>query len=310
MAMLEVRGLTVHYGGLAANDRVSLRVERGALVGLIGPNGAGKTTFIDAITGFTAISSGEVLFDGQSINDVSPHGRAHLGLSRTFQSLELFEDLTVRDNLLVAAEDPRWYSFLLDLLKANRRRDEWERRVDTAIEALELQPSAHRLPSDLSQGQRKLVGVARALAAAPKLLLLDEPAAGLDTAESQKLGAHLRRFLADGTAIFLIDHDMGLVLNVCDYIYVLDFGRIIAEGTPAQIRKDPAVIAAYLGETAGEAQAREGIGLAASRGATAVAEALLVNPDVELPVFTAAEIEQLADDGGGGGGNDNRDGER
>jgi len=109
MALLETSGLTVRYGGLAANNNVSLRVERGSLVGLIGPNGAGKTTFIDAITGFTAVSSGQVLFDGQPINEVSPDGRAHLGLARTFQSLELFEDLSVRDNLLVAAEDPRWY---------------------------------------------------------------------------------------------------------------------------------------------------------------------------------------------------------
>jgi branched-chain amino acid transport system ATP-binding protein len=268
MALLETRDLTVRYGGLAANDRVSLRVEAGALVGLIGPNGAGKTTFIDAITGFTAVSSGLVEFDGAPINEIPPDGRAHLGLSRTFQSLELFEDLSVRDNLLVAAEDPRWYSFLLDLLRANRRREEWETRVDRAIATLGLAEWAERLPSDLSHGQRKLVGVARALAAAPKLLLLDEPAAGLDTAESQKLGDHLRRFVADGTTIFLIDHDMGLVLNVCDYIYVLDFGRIIAEGTPTQIRRDPAVIHAYLGETAGEAQAREGSSAAARRAGT------------------------------------------
>ena len=170
----------------------------------------------------------------------------------------------MRDNLLVAAETPRWYSFLLDLVRPGRSGQDWEEQVDRALGALELEPYADRLPSDLSHGQRKLVGVARALAAAPKLLLLDEPAAGLDTAESQKLGAHLREFLTDGTSIFLIDHDMGLVLNVCDYIYVLDFGRIIAEGTPAEIRKDPAVIAAYLGETAGEAQAREGTTLAAA----------------------------------------------
>src|SRR3954447_8810048 len=265
MALLETRELTVRYGGLAANDRVSLRVEAGSLVGLIGPNGAGKTTFIDAITGFTGVSSGVVEFDAAPINEIPPDGRAHLGLSRTFQSLELFEDLSVRDNLLVAAEDPRWYSFLLDLLRANRRREECESRVDRAIEALGLGEWAERLPSDLSHGQRKLVGVARALAAAPKLLLLDEPAAGLDTAESQKLGAHLRRFLTDGTAIFLIDHDMGLVLNVCDYIYVLDFGRIIASGTSAEVRRNPAVIAAYLGQSAGETQAQAGVGLAQGR---------------------------------------------
>ncbi len=232
MALLETTDLTVRYGGLAANDRVNMLVEPGQLVGLIGPNGAGKTTFIDAITGFTGVSSGDVVFDGQAINELSADRRARLGLTRTFQSLELFEDLTVRDNLLVAAETPTWWSFLVDLVRPPRARSAKEEQVERALAALDLGRYADRLPSDLSHGQRKLVGVARALAAAPKLLLLDEPAAGLDTAESQKLGVHLRQFLDDGTSIFLIDHDMGLVLNVCDYIYVLDFGKIIAEGTP------------------------------------------------------------------------------
>ena len=303
MALLETRSLTVRYGGLAANADIDIDIEAGRLVGLIGPNGAGKTTFIDAITGFTAVSSGTITFDGTPLNDLSADHRAHLGLSRTFQSLELFEDLSVRDNLLVAAEHPRWYSFVLDLLRPNRTHAAWERTVDRALAALELQSTADRLPSDLSHGQRKLVGVARALAAAPKLLLLDEPAAGLDTAESQKLGAHLRQFLADGTAIFLIDHDMGLALNVCDYIYVLDFGRIIAQGTPAQIRSDPAVVAAYLGETAGESQAREGTTLAAVLHVDQAPGGvdLLVNPDVELPV--------LGDEDAHGAGPDaNRDG--
>ena len=263
MALLETHGLTVRYGGLAANLDIDLHVEQGALVGLIGPNGAGKTTFIDAITGFTDISSGVVQFDGVEINELSPARRAHLGLARTFQSLELFEDLTVRDNLLVAAERPTWYSFALDLLKRRGVGAEAEAQVDVALAALGLTDVAERLPSDLSHGRRKLVSVARALAAKPKLLLLDEPAAGLDTAESQRLGAHLKDFVATGTTIFLIDHDMGLVLNVCKYIYVLDFGRVIASGTSAQVRSDPAVIAAYLGESAGEAQAREGVALAA-----------------------------------------------
>ena len=263
MALLETRSLTVRYGGLAANDDVNLKVEPGQLVGLIGPNGAGKTTFIDAITGFTSLSSGTVTFDGHDLEGLTPDRRAHLGLARTFQSLELFEDLTVRDNLLVAAERPTWYSFIFDLVRPNRSSKRDAEVVHRAIEALELEELADRLPSDLSHGRRKLVGVARALAADAKLLLLDEPAAGLDTVESQHLGALLRQFVERGTTIFLIDHDMGLVLNVCDYIYVLDFGRIIAEGTPAQIRKDPAVVAAYLGEHAGEAQAREGMALAA-----------------------------------------------
>ncbi|CAN5567262.1 hypothetical protein BH23ACT3_BH23ACT3_14600 [soil metagenome] len=263
MALLETQGLTVRYGGLAANDEVDLSVEAGKLVGLIGPNGAGKTTFIDAITGFTHVSAGAVEFDGHDLAGLSPDDRAHLGLSRTFQSLELFEDLSVRDNLLVAAERPRWYSFLLDILRPERESKEYTDQVDNALSILGIFDLADRLPSDLSHGQRKLVGVARALAANAKLLLLDEPAAGLDTAESQLLGSHLRRFVQQGTTVFLIDHDMGLVLNVCDYIYVLDFGRIIAHGTSAQIRKDPAVIAAYLGDSAGEAQAREGTDVSA-----------------------------------------------
>jgi branched-chain amino acid transport system ATP-binding protein len=264
MALLEARALTVSYGGLHANDDIDLDCEEGKLVGLIGPNGAGKTTFIDAITGFTSVSSGLVTFDGVDLADKRPDTRASMGLVRTFQSLELFEDLTVRDNLLVAAEQPKWYSFLADIVMPNRAEGKFRDQVDVALEALGLSDLADTHPSDLSHGQRKLIGVARALAAKPKLLLLDEPAAGLDTQESRLLGQHLRGFLDLGVSLFLIDHDMGLVLNVCDYIYVLDFGKVIAHGTPAQVRSDPAVIAAYLGESAGEAQAAQGAALESS----------------------------------------------
>jgi ABC-type branched-subunit amino acid transport system ATPase component len=258
MSLLQTHDLTVSYGGLNANEDVNITVEPGKLVGLIGPNGAGKTTFIDAITGFTPVSSGTAMFDGVEINTKPPDARAHMGLARTFQSLELFEDLTVKDNLMVAAEKRRWFSFLADVFHPGRSLAEYEEQSDWALSVLGLQDLANVLPSDLSHGQRKLVSVSRALAARPKLLLLDEPAAGLDTAESQVLGSHLRDFLTRDITVFLIDHDMGLVLNVCDYIYVLDFGRIIAEGTPSQVRADHSVIAAYLGESAGEAQAREG----------------------------------------------------
>ena len=258
MALLEARGLTVTYGGLHANDEVDLDCEAGKLVGLIGPNGAGKTTFIDAITGFTPLSAGIVTFDGVDLVGKRPDARAQLGLVRTFPSLELFEDLTVRDNLMVAAEQPRWYSFLADIFWPGRGRSAYTEQVDIALEAMQLTDLADKHPSDLSHGQRKLIGVARALAAKPKLVLLDEPAAGLDTQESMKLGRHLRGFLDTGVSLFLIDHDMGLVLNVCDYIYVLDFGKVIAHGTPAEVRADPAVISAYLGESAGEAQASHG----------------------------------------------------
>ena len=256
-ALLESVSLTVRYGGLNANDSVDLSVESGKVVGLIGPNGAGKTTFIDAITGFTAPSSGRVIFDGRDINALSPAKRAAAGLTRTFQSLELFDDLTVWDNLLVPAERPSLRSVLTDFVRPNRRLASHD-QAQWALQTMQLEDLRNRLTFDLSHGQRKLVSVARALANRPKLVLLDEPAAGLDTAESQVLGAHLRDFLERDITVFLIDHDMGLVLNVCDYIYVLDFGRIIAQGTPSEVRANPAVIGAYLGQAAGEVQAAQG----------------------------------------------------
>ncbi len=253
-ALLETRDLRVTFGGLRANDDVGIVIEPGSFVGLIGPNGAGKTTFIDAITGYVE-STGEVIFDGERISGRAPHQRASRGLVRTFQSLELFEDLTIEDNLLVAAEKTRWYTPLLDMVHVHRASADARSDVDWALETVGLPHVRDRLPTDLAHGQRKLIGVARALTARPKLLLLDEPAAGLDTTESELLGVHLRGLLGEGITVFLIDHDMGLVLGVCDYIYVLDFGRIIAEGTPTEIRRNPTVISAYLGETGGDAGA-------------------------------------------------------
>ena len=265
-ALLSTSALTVTYGGLNANDRIDLTIEEGKLVGLIGPNGAGKTTFIDAITGFTHVSSGTAEFRGQRINEMNAAERAHLGLSRTFQSLELFEDLKVRDNLLVAAERRQWHSFLVDMFRPGAGQRAYDEQVDWALSVVGISDLADRLPVDLSHGQRKLVGVARALAARPELVLLDEPAAGLDTVESQQLARQLRTLLGHGITVFLIDHDMGLVLNVCDDIYVLDFGKVIAHGTPAEVRADPVVIGAYLGESAGESQAREGTAFSSSDG--------------------------------------------
>ena len=249
MALLETRGLTVSYGGLHANDAIDLDCPAGKLVGLIGPNGAGKTTLIDAITGFTPISHGTVSFDGHDLAGVGPDKRSLMGLTRTFQSLELFEDLSVRDNLLAAAERPRWYSMLSDVVAPRRNENGHRAQVEWVLDAFRVAPLADMMPNDLSHGQRKLVSVARALAARPRFVLLDEPAAGLDTAESKMLGSHLRECLTSEMGMFLIDHDMGLVLNVCDYIYVLDFGRIIAQGTPTEVRANPAVIAAYLGDS-------------------------------------------------------------
>ena len=256
--ILETSGLTVTFGGLNACDKVDLIVPEGKFVGLIGPNAAGKTTFIDAITGYVPTSAGNAVFNGEDIGELKPHERAQRGLVRTFQSLELFEDLSVKDNLLVAGYDTRWYSFLLDMIYMPRKDQEVEEQIEWALDIMGLNDVADAMPSDLSHGRRKLVGVARALAASPKLILLDEPAAGLDTAESQILGGHLREFLDHDMSVFLIDHDMGLVLSVCDYIYVLDFGKIIAEGTPQEIRESDTVKKAYLGEEAGEIQAQAG----------------------------------------------------
>ncbi len=254
--LLETHGLTVAFGGLRANDNVDIVIPEGSFVGLIGPNGAGKTTFIDAITGFVSATEGTATFDGASLLEQAPHERANRGLVRTFQSLELFEDLSVEDNLYAAADRPPWWGFIADMVWPTRSGK--NESVERAIEVMGLDDLREALPQDLSHGQRKLVGVARALAANPKLILLDEPAAGLDTTESQLLGRRLRTFLDSGMTVFLIDHDMGLVLSVCDYIYVLDFGRIIAEGTPKEIRENPTVIGAYLGEEAGEIQAAGG----------------------------------------------------
>ena len=256
--ILETSGLTVTFGGLNACDKVDLIVPEGKFVGLIGPNGAGKTTFIDAITGYVPTSAGNAVFNGEDIGELKPHERAQRGLVRTFQSLELFEDLSVKDNLLVAGYDTRWYSFLLDMIYMPRKDQKVEEQIEWALDIMGLNDVADAMPSDLSHGRRKLVGVARALAASPKLILLDEPAAGLDTAASQILGGHLREFLDHDMSVFLIDHDMGLVLSVCDYIYVLDFGKIIAEGTPQEIRESDTVKKAYLGEEAGEIQAQAG----------------------------------------------------
>ncbi len=242
--VLGIDHLTVRYGGLKAVDDASLRVREGEIVGLIGPNGAGKTTMIDALTGFIP-SDGRIEFCGAELTRELPYQRARMGLTRTWQSLELFGDLSVRENVQVADERATVGSVLADFVKPARPVD--LARVDSALELVGLTADADARPGDLPLGRQKLVGVARALAGSPRVMLADEPAAGLDTAESRALGQEIIDIAEGGVSILLIDHDMGLVLEVCDYIYVLDFGQIIAEGTPAEIRANEAVIDAYLG---------------------------------------------------------------
>jgi branched-chain amino acid transport system ATP-binding protein len=257
--VLDVVDLTVTFGGIRAVDDLSLTVGAGELVGLIGPNGAGKTTAVDAITGFVP-HRGRVRLGGDDLTGFPPHERARRGLARTWQSLELFDDLTVWENCRVAAARGGWRRFVRELV----RPEPPDRRtvgdaplaphdVGWAIDLLGLGPDADRHPTELPLGRRKLVAVARALASHPQVVLLDEPAAGLDTDESRAFGERLAAVVHHGVSVLLIDHDMGLVLEVCGRVLVLDFGRLVAEGPPAVVRRDRRVIDAYLGETQGDA---------------------------------------------------------
>lgn len=240
--VLDVRDLGVCYGGVRAVDGVDLTVDQGCLTGLIGPNGAGKTSFIDGVTGFVR-ATGTIAFRGEAVETQRPHQRARRGLVRTFQSVELFDDLTVLENLLVATERRSTTDILRDAFVP--RCD--ARAARDALEAVGMPDVADRAVTELSLGQRKLVSIARALARRPRLLLLDEPAAGLDSSESAELGVHLEALVASGLTILLVDHDMHLVLGICSDVYVLDFGRVIAHGPPDDIRSDRQVVTAYLG---------------------------------------------------------------
>ena len=246
--VLSANGTSVNFGGLRALDEVDLEVREGQLVGLIGPNGAGKTTFIDAISGFVPYR-GQVELDARQLDGLEAHRRAERGLARTWQSIELFDDLSVRENLAVASYRPSAWSTTKEVLS---RPVTSTGAADAALEFLGLDAVADAMPEDLSQGQRKLVGIARALAAKPRLLCLDEPAAGLDTREGEELARQLRAVVDAGTPMLLVDHDMGLVLGISDYVVVLEFGKVIAQGTPEVVRRNPRVITAYLGRAATE----------------------------------------------------------
>jgi branched-chain amino acid transport system ATP-binding protein len=246
---LSVRGLTVDYAGLRAVDHVDLDIGAGQLVGLIGPNGAGKTTCVDAISGFTR-ATGTVTIDGQDIGSKPADARSRHGLARTWQSAELFDDLSVAENLAVAAErDRRWWSFLVDIVRPARS----DLQVGWILQHLGIADLTDLQPDQLSHGQRKLVGIARALATRPSICLLDEPAAGLDTQETGRLGTQLRGLVDMGISLLLIEHDVDLVSKVCDQVYVLNFGKVIASGPTDQVMRSSEVVEAYLGRAGASA---------------------------------------------------------
>ncbi|MEV0660914.1 ABC transporter ATP-binding protein [Actinomadura luteofluorescens] len=243
--LLETRGVTVRFGGNTAVDDVSLTMDEGRITGLIGPNGAGKTTMFNTVTGLQRPASGQVLLDGDDITRLSPAKRARRGMARTFQRLELFLSLSVRDNVRVAG----------DVLRAtSRKRFDLDEETDRVLERTGLTDVADRDVSDIPIGRARVVEVARALMTSPRVLLLDEPASGQTERETEAFAEMLGGLAAEGLAICLVEHDLPLVMRLCSTIHVLDYGALIASGTPREIKESPEVIAAYIGtEEAGHA---------------------------------------------------------
>jgi branched-chain amino acid transport system ATP-binding protein len=257
--LLECRDVGVRFGGVKALDGVDFAAERGAVTAIIGPNGAGKTTLLNAVTGLVPLSSGAIAFQGRDLTALPPHRRGKAGVVRTFQNLEIFTNMTVLENVLTGCHRRLRYSVFDSLLKTPRYFRAEREYTDLAREKLEfvgLADKMHHPAGELPFGNQRLLELARAVAAEPELLLLDEPAAGLNMRETRNLGALIRRVRDElGITICLVEHDMDLVMEISDTISVLSFGRELARGTPLEVQKNPDVIAAYLGGEDEDAEA-------------------------------------------------------
>jgi branched-chain amino acid transport system ATP-binding protein len=248
--IIEAEGIVKAFGSVVAIDGVGIRVAPGEIVSLIGPNGAGKTTLFNILSGFLSADSGRVVLDGVDITKMAPNRIARLGLIRTFQTARPLTDATVLENVLAGSYLHARGGALSALFRGRRfRRDERELadRADQVLHSVGLEHHANRYPGELTAGQLRLLEIARALAAAPRVLLLDEPAAGLNRSETDRIERTLLDIRGSGTAVLLVEHDVDLVLRVSDWVTVVDFGRPLSQGTPEQIRRDPAVAAAYFG---------------------------------------------------------------
>ena len=252
--LLSVEHVGKRFGGVAALDDVGFEVREGEIVGLIGPNGAGKTTLFNIVSGVIDPDQGRVAYDGRDLRGLRPHRRARIGIARTFQNLQLFRRMTVLENLMVPVDAASRRGLLADALRlpvSGFEEKRAEERARAMLHVLALSDVAARPAGALPVGMQRRVELGRALCLRPRLLLLDEPAAGLDVRETADLAATLVRVRDRfGLTMLLVDHDMALVMRACEHIYVLDFGRVIADGPPESVREDRAVIAAYLGEAA------------------------------------------------------------